>query len=90
MNDEYTGIDEAICKGTWEFSQYADMGRHLLRIGEALLEAKDQKVKGKEKESFDKAKQIERKRSIESASLKAAKKSTTTTTWQNCSHVSAY
>ena len=55
------------------------MGRYLLRIGEALLKAKDQKVKAQEKERFKKAKQIERKRSIESASMKAAKKSTTTT-----------
>jgi len=65
------------------------MGRYLLRLGEALLKAKDQKVKAQEHERFEKSNQIERKRSIESASMKAAKKSTTTTTLQNCSHVSA-
>ena len=52
------------------------MGRNLLRIGEILLKAKDQKVKDQEKERFEKAKHIERKRSIESAPLKASKKST--------------
>ena len=54
LNGKYTGIDKAICKGTWEFSQYADMGQYLLRIGEALLKAKDQKVKAQEKERFEK------------------------------------
>jgi len=46
---------------------------YLLRIDEILLKAKDQKVKNQEKDRFEEAKQIERKRSIESASLKAAK-----------------
>jgi len=76
LKGEYSGIDKAICKGTWEYSQYADMGRYLLRIGAILLKAKDQKVKDQQKERFEKAKHIERKRSIESASLKASKKST--------------
>ena len=62
-----------------EYSQYADMGRYLLRIGEILLKAKDQKVKDQEKERFEKAKHIEHKRSIEFASLKAAKKSMSST-----------
>ena len=34
LKGDYSGIDKAICKGTWEYSQYADMGRYLLRISE--------------------------------------------------------
>ena len=88
MNGEFTGVDISICKGTWEFSQYDDVGRYLLCIGEALLKEKDQKVKAQEKYRFDKAKQIECKRSIEYASLKMAEKSTATSTWLNCNYVS--
>jgi len=43
LKGEYSGIDKAICKGTWEYSQYADMGRYLLRIGVRKLKTKRSK-----------------------------------------------
>ena len=80
LKQQFTGVDKTICKGKWEYEQYTAMGRYLLKVGETLLNAKDKKVRSQEHERFEKAKQIERKRSIEAASMTAGKKSSQATT----------
>jgi hypothetical protein len=79
LNKNYTGIDKSHFKGDWNVSTVCDMSRYLLKIGETITTAKQDKIAKLELKRHEKAQQFERKRAIESTSLKTGKKVVTLT-----------